>query len=305
MRILMIGGTRFIGAHTVRRLHDAGAEVVVFHRGTSTNPVLPDVEHVLDPGAEYPVTAFPDRLRRDWDVVIHMVAMGRADADAAVRMFEGRTQRLVMISSCDVYRAYGRLTKSEPGPPEPVPLNEDAPLRSVLYPYREMEAQLGAFARTYEKTLAEEAVRGARELDWTILRLPKVYGPGDNGDLSTVYGFAAEPGWRWTHGHVENIAAAIATGATHPKARNGIFNAGEELTPTMGERLARLPVRSGEPPELPPFDYRQPLVVETTRIRRCLGYTDIVDERRAMNDVALAAASPDAAGEVQGVTDER
>jgi nucleoside-diphosphate-sugar epimerase len=297
MKILVIGGTRFIGAHIVRRLYDAEAEVVVFHRGRSVNPVLPAVEHVLDPSAEYPVTDFPDRLHRDWDVVIHMVAMGQADAEAAVRTFAGRAQRLVLISSCDVYRAYGRLTKSEPGPPDPVPLSEDAPLRSVLYPYRGMEAELGAFARDYDKTLAEKAVQSVRELDWTILRLPKVYGPEDNSDLSSVYGFTAAPEWRWTHAHVENVAAAIATAASHPNARHQIFNVGEELTPTMGERLARLPARSGEPPGLPPFDYRQPLVMETTKIRKRLGYTDVVEERLAMNDLALAASSPNAARE--------
>jgi nucleoside-diphosphate-sugar epimerase len=203
MKILVIGGTRFIGAYVVRRLHHAGAEVVVFHRGTSANPILPNVEHVLDSRAEYPVTAFPDRLRRDWDVIVHMVAMGQADAEATVRVFEGRTERLVLVSSCDVYRAYGRLTKTEPGPTEAVPLIEDAPLRSVLYPYRGMEAQLGEFARDYDKILAEKAVQRASDLDWTILRLPKVYGLEENSDLSTVYGFAAVPEWRWTHGHVE------------------------------------------------------------------------------------------------------
>jgi len=61
--------------------------------------VLPEVEHVLDPSAQYPVTDFPARLHSDWDVVVHMVAMGQVDADAAVRTFQGRTQRLVMISS--------------------------------------------------------------------------------------------------------------------------------------------------------------------------------------------------------------
>jgi len=300
MKVLMIGGTRFIGAHVVRHLHDAGADVVVFHRGSSTNPILPKVEHVLDPSAAYPVTAFPDQLRRDWDVVIHMVAMGHADTEVAARTFEGRTQRLVLISSCDVYRAYGRLTKSEPGPPDPIPLSENAPLRSVLYPYRGMEVQLGAFARDYDKTLAEKAVQSARELGWTILRLPKGYGPEDNGDLSTVYGFARAPEWRWTHGHVDNVAAAIATAATHPNAHNEIFNVGEERTPTMGERLARLPARTGEPPELPPFDYRQSLDTETAKIRRCLGYTEVVDERSAMNDLALAAASTNPVTEAPG-----
>jgi nucleoside-diphosphate-sugar epimerase len=291
VKILVVGGTRFIGAHVVRRLHDAGSDVVVFHRGKSANPILPDIEHVLDPSADYPVTYFPDPLRRDWDVVIHMVAMGQADADAAVRTFEGRTSSLVMISSCDVYLAYGRLTKLEPGPPEPVPLDENASLRSVLYPYRGMEAQLGAFAHIYEKTLAENAVQSARDLEWTILRLPKVYGPEDNNQLSTVYGFAAAPEWRWTHGHVGNVAAAIAICATHPKARNEIFNVGEETTPAMSERLARLPAQSGETPELPSFDFRQPLVMATTKIRRRLGYADVVDEGRAMADLALAAAT--------------
>lgn len=294
MKALVIGGTRFIGVRVVKRLREAGAEVTVFHRGESDNARLPEVEHVLDPGAAWPVTRFPPTLlRRNWDVVVHMVAMGRADAEAAVAAFAGRTGRLALVSSCDVYRAYGRLTGAEPGPPDPTPLAEDAPLRASLYPYRGMEAQLGDYARDYDKTLAEAAVRAAAGLDWTILRLPKVYGPEDNADLATVYGFAARPQWRWTHGHVENVGAAIATAAVHPDAANTIFNVGEAETPTMGQRLARLPARAGPPPEPPAFDYRQPLVMDTRLIRARLGHEDVVDEAGAM--AALAGASGPAA----------
>lgn len=290
MRVLVIGGTRFIGAHVVRRLHEQGAEIVAFHRGQHRNPMLPEIEHVLDPDAEYPITAFPHSLHRDWDLVIHMVAMGAADAKAAAEAFSGRAGRLVVISSCDVYRAYGRLIGTEPGAPDPVPLDEDAPLRAALYPYRGQEAQLGTYARDYDKILVERAVMDADGPDWTILRLPKVYGPEDNADLSTVYGFAAVPDWRWTHGAVENVAAAIALAGTHPDARNAIFNVGEAATPTMGERLARLPARPGEPPAPPPYDYRQALVLDTERIRRELGYVDSVDEQETMT--ALASAAP-------------
>lgn len=286
MKVLVIGGTRFIGAHVVRRLHDAGAKVTAFHRGNSSNPILPEIEHVLDSSAEYPITAFPAGLMRDWDIVIHMVAMGEADADAATRSFAGRAKRFVLVSSCDVYRAYGRLTKTEPGPQEATPLIEEAPLRSVLYPYRGMEAQLGAYAYDYDKILAERTVQNTPGLDWTILRLPKVYGPEDNGNLSTVYGFASVPDWRWTHGHVENVAAAIVKAALHPNARNAIFNVGEEVTPTIGERLARLPHRDGEPADPPPFDYSQPFVLDTGKIRAQLGYNDVVDENTAMRELA-------------------
>lgn len=282
MNVLVIGGTRFIGAHTVRCLHSRGADITVLHRGATANPILPDVEHIVDPGAQYPITEFPQAACRDWDIVVHMVAMGEADARAAVETFSGRTRRLVLVSSCDVYRAYGCLTKTEPGPREPVPLTEDAPLRSVLYPYRGMEAQLGAYAHDYEKILSERLLQDASGLDWTILRLPKVYGPEDNGDLATVHGFAAVPQWRWTHGHVRNVAEAIATATFHPAARNAVFNVGEETTPTMGERLALLPARPGAPPDPPPFDFTQDLVMATSKIRRELGYADIVDERSAM-----------------------
>ncbi len=284
-RVLIVGGTRFIGAHVARRMFEAGAGVTVFHRGTTDNPILPAVTHIRDASAEYPIADFPEAVRaRDWDAVILMVTMGEADARAAVGCFAGRTGRLVLISSGDVYRAYGRLTGQEPGPPDPVPLTEDAPLRSVFYPYRAQAAALGAYARDYEKILAETVVREAA-LPATILRLPKVYGPEDNARLATVYGFASQPRWRWTHGHVENVAAAIALAATHPAAAGRIYNAGEAATPTMGERLARLPPHEGRG-DAPPFDYRQDMVVDTGRIRRELGYADPVDEDAAMRTLA-------------------
>ncbi len=159
-----------------------------------------------------------------------------------------------------------------------------------------MEVQLGACARDYDKVLAEAAVREASGLDWTILRLPKVYGPEDNGDLGTVYGFAAVPDWRWTHGHVENVGAAIAAATLHPSARNALFNVGEAQTPTMGERLARLPPRGGEAPPPPPFDYRQPLVTDTSRIRRMLAIADVIDEAEAMAALAGSAGPSTRAG---------
>src|SRR5258707_377342 len=159
-RVLIVGGTRFIGAHAARQLVEAGAEVTVFHRGRSENPILPPVAHIRDAAAEYPITRFPAAVTQsDWDVVVHMVIMGEADARAAGAAFAGRAGRLVMISSGDVQRAYGRLTGHEPGPPDPVPLTEEAPLRSALYPYRAQAAKPGTYAQDYEKILAEQVLR--------------------------------------------------------------------------------------------------------------------------------------------------
>jgi nucleoside-diphosphate-sugar epimerase len=86
MKVLVVGGTRFIGAHVVRRMHDSGAAVTVLHRGQSGNAILPEVEHVRDPSAEYPITAFPDAVRRDWDIVVHMVAKAYAFASGEINI---------------------------------------------------------------------------------------------------------------------------------------------------------------------------------------------------------------------------
>jgi len=292
MKVLVIGGTRFIGAHLVTRLAAAGSNITVFHRGQSSNPILPNVRHVRHSAAEYPITFFPLEIASEnWDIVVHMVLMGEADARSAVETFTGKTGRFVMVSSSDVYRAYGRLTRSEPGAPDPIPLGENAPLRESRYPYRGQEDQLGAFARDYEKILAERIVVGQDTLPWTILRLPKVYGREDNGDLATVYGFARAPEWRWTHGAVENVAVAIECAAKHAGGERGIFNVGEERTPTMAERLSNLPTSPEEPPALPPFDFTQDFVLDTRRLRNDLGFRDVVDEAEAMRSLARAQAS--------------
>jgi nucleoside-diphosphate-sugar epimerase len=216
-----------------------------------------------------------------------MIPMGQADAQAAMRAFRARAQRIVAISSGDVYLAYGRLIRLEPGPPEPIPLTEASPLRSVLYPYRAKAASPDALEHYYEKILVEREVLGDPALPGVVLRLPKVYGPGDNQDLATVRAFHDHPSWRWTHGYVENVAAAIALAATHPSA-SGIYNVGEEHTPTVAERLTRLP--PADPPPAPPghFNFDQHLVYDTSRIRSELAYREPVDEREGLRRTLAA-----------------
>lgn len=277
MRILIIGGTGFIGPYVARDLHHAGHEVTVFHRGQHESRLPSEVRHIRSSDASMPVLKFPQvLLSTDFDVVIHMIAMGEADARAAVQAFSGRAQRIVALSSGDVYAAYGRFTKLENGQREPGLLGEDSPLRKTLYPYRahaKSDSDLNYF---YEKILVEREMQSDPSLAATILRLPKVYGPGNNDDLATVYAYRDHPFWRWTHGYVENVAAAIVLAALHPTAANRIYNVGEEFTPTVAERLATLPeanipVGSGEY-----HDFRHDIAYDTSRIRQELRYEEPV-----------------------------
>ena len=277
MRVVIVGGTRFIGPYVARQLVDAGHDVTVYHRGKNESPILPaSVRQVRNPDAGMPVLFFPRKvLDPQLDIMIHMIPMGERDAKAAVEAFRD-CPRLVFLSSGDVYLAYGRFSGIEPGPIEKGVLAEDAPLRSVLHPYRSQAAGPDALEYSYEKILVERVALNDPQLPSTVLRLPKVYGPGDNADLATMYGFRGHPTWRWTHGYVENVASAIVLAALHPSARRRIYNVGEQDTPTVEERLANLP-RSSVPavPE-DKFNFAQDLVYDTSRIRTELGYSELV-----------------------------
>ena len=206
MRILVIGGARFIGPRVVRRLVDAGHTVTVFHRGQHLSPLPKGVASITHPRACIPIIEFPKEVFRvEPEIVLHMIAMGQADGAAARRAFEKVARRIVMVSSGDVYRAYGHFSKLEPGPRVPVPLGEGSSLRTVLHPYRTPETPSESLEYFYDKILAEREISSSDWLPATILRLPKLYGAGDNADLATVYGFRSHPQWRWTHGYVENL----------------------------------------------------------------------------------------------------
>jgi nucleoside-diphosphate-sugar epimerase len=214
---------------------------------------------------------------------------------------------LVAISSGDVYLAYGRLLGTEPGPPEPVPLHEDAPLRQQLYPYRATAAGPSDWTFHYDKILAERAVMANPALPGTVLRLPAVYGPGDPYHRFRPYIKRIEDGrsaillnemqaaWRWTHGYVENVAEAIALAVTDTRAAGRIYNIGEEETPTVADRIrhiSRLENWTGKVVQLPgdrvplhlkpPYEPRQDLVIDTRSFRHQLGFTESVSRDEGM-----------------------
>jgi nucleoside-diphosphate-sugar epimerase len=277
MRILLIGGTGFIGSHVARQLVAAGHEVTALHRGR-TRAAVPGVRVLATAGAPTPLTCFPDAaFDPEPDVVVHLIAWGEADARASVQAFAGRAGRIVGLSSMDVYRAYGRFLRLEPGPLEPVPLDEHASaLRARLYPYRGQAETPDALGYWYEKILVERELMAEPILPGTVLRLPKVYGPRGDGDLASVYGFAHQPQWRWTHGYVEDVAAAIALATLDARAAGRIYNVGEGVTPTVEERLSVLPPSAIAPDTDAPYDFAQDLVGDTRRIRVELGYREIV-----------------------------
>jgi nucleoside-diphosphate-sugar epimerase len=127
MRILVIGGTGFIGRPLVRELGRLGHDVAVLTR-SGAHSELP-AETIV--GERRDLSA----LRPPADVVIDLILSSGAQARQLMDTFRGVAKRVVAASSMDVYRACGILHGSESGPLEPVPLTEDSALRTKLQTY--------------------------------------------------------------------------------------------------------------------------------------------------------------------------
>ncbi|MGZ3617915.1 MAG: NAD-dependent epimerase/dehydratase family protein [Ktedonobacteraceae bacterium] len=310
MHILVIGGTNFMGPLVVRSLSEQGHEVTVFHRGQTRTDLPRGVREIL--GDRRSLHEKADELPRlAPEVVLDMVPFTEQDAQEVMRIFSGIAHRIVAISSQDVYRAFGRVNGKESGPIEGKPITEESPLRQNLYPYRgetlRNDEDPKRWQDDYDKILVERVVMGEPELSGTILRLPMVYGPGDyqhrlfsylkrmDDNRPAILLDEAEARWRWTHGYVENVADAIALAVTDDRSAGQIYNVGEPFTFTMAEwvekigaiagwqgRVVTLP--HGRLPEPLRWDINaeQDIVVDSSRIRRELGYRERVDIEAAL-----------------------
>jgi nucleoside-diphosphate-sugar epimerase len=230
------------------------------------------------------------------DVVVDMLAFRREDA-ARVKLFRGTATRAVVISSADVYRAFGRIWRTEPGPPDPVPLTEDSPLREQLSPD----------GLAYDKTGVEQELANSSDVPITILRYPAVHGPNDR--LHRVFKYVkrmddrrpailldeAIAAWLWVRGYAENVGHATALAVADERAAGRTYNVADPVAYTEAEWVRAIAAVHGWEGDviaaagslLPEVlrienDTAQDYAVDSGRIRRELGYTEQVPEEEAL-----------------------
>lgn len=298
MKILVVGGTGFIGPHVVLQLSRMGHSVSVFHRGST--PAPSPARSIL--GERRDLAS----LRPKADVVIDLILSSGTQARSLMDTFRGVAGRVVAASSIDVYRACGVLHGSEEGPLEPVPLTEASPLRTKLRTYppeqvKMLQKLFGWLDDEYDKIPVERAILGDPELPGTVLRLPMIYGPGDrlhrfqpvlkridDGRRQILFeeGWAQ---WRSPRGYVENVAAALALAAVSGRAAGRVYNVAE--TPAFSEldwarkiaaatgwdgNFVTLPKERAPAHLVPPGNSAQHWEADSTRIREELGYSEPV-----------------------------
>lgn len=160
MRILIMGGTRFIGVHLTKMLVKQGHEVVLFNRGNRPTPV----EGVLQiEGDRTSPTQLKEKLSQEhFDVIFDNNGRELGDTQPLAEIFQSlRVQHFVYISSAGVYLPSEQMPHIESDPVDP---------KSRHRGKHETEAFL---AQT--------------ELPWTSIRPTYIYGPGNYNDLESWF----------------------------------------------------------------------------------------------------------------------
>ncbi|MFC4060909.1 NAD-dependent epimerase/dehydratase family protein [Planomonospora corallina] len=163
MRILIIGGTRFVGRHITEAALAAGHEVSLLHRGLTGPGLFPEAEHLIadrDTGLE----VLGDRR---WDATVDVSAYLPSQVGALADAVAGpeRGGRYVFVSTTAVYAA-----GQKPG------FTEDAPLAATGGPVPETVTgeTYGPLKVLCERTAAERFGPGT-----LVVRPTYVIGPHD------------------------------------------------------------------------------------------------------------------------------
>src|SRR5690606_18973050 len=183
IRLLILGGTGFIGPWQVHYAVERGHEVTIFNRGRSAPGMFEGVEELTGDRAAGSL----DALRgRTWDAVIDNSA-SRSDAPMWVRdsaeLLRDAADQYLFISTRSVYRDLSA-----------VPATVDAPRYTPETTPRWSEGE--PYPYGLAKALAEDEARAAFGERTTIVRPGLIVGPGDETDRFTYWPVRIERGDR-------------------------------------------------------------------------------------------------------------
>lgn len=168
MRILIIGGTAFVGRHIAGAALAAGHDVTLFHRGRTGADLFPQATH-LTGDRDHDLSAL---AAGQWAATIDVCGYLPRQVRSLARALGGRGGRHVFISSTSAYR-----TPVAPG------FTENAPLAELADPATQeiTDQTYGGLKAACERAVAE--LHSAAGL--TIVRPTYVIGPHDRSGRFT------------------------------------------------------------------------------------------------------------------------
>jgi 2'-hydroxyisoflavone reductase len=167
MKLLILGGTMFLGRHAVDAALAAGHEVTIFTRGQTNPELFPEVEH-LQGDRDGDLGALEGRR---WDGVVDTSGYVPRILRASAELLRDAVDRYVFVSSISVYDDFSR------------PIDESTPLAQLDDPAtEEIEEHYGALKAACEAVIEE--VYGERGAN---VRAGLIVGPYDPTDRFTYW----------------------------------------------------------------------------------------------------------------------
>ncbi len=170
LKILILGGTGFIGPHQVAYALERGHTVTLFNRGRTNTHLFPEVEKLVGDRN--------DDLRalegRSWDVVIDNSTSRPDWVKLSAELLRDSVDRYLYVSSRSAYSDTSR-----------VPMTADAPTHTFASTGVSPDAE--RFPYGLAKVLSENEARRVFPGRATIFRPGLIIGPGDQTDRFTYW----------------------------------------------------------------------------------------------------------------------
>lgn len=236
MRLLILGGTVFLGRHLVEAALAGGHDVTLFNRGRHNPDLFPEVERLRGDRAG-DLMALEGRR---WDAAIDTCGYVPRVVGASATLLAGAVDHYTFISSLSVYADFG-----------PMGIDESSPVGTLDDPT--METVDG---ETYGplKALCEAAAEAAMPGRVLTLRPGLIVGPYDPTDRFTYWPVrVAQGGEVLAPGRPERPVQVIDvrdlaewTVRIVEECRTGVYNAdGPDHVLTMGALLEQCAATSG------------------------------------------------------------
>ncbi|MBI3978450.1 MAG: NAD-dependent epimerase/dehydratase family protein [Chloroflexi bacterium] len=279
MRVLITGGTGFIGSHLARRLAEGGDHVVTTSRSPAVG--LPSEHAICD-------VRSPDArsLAAGADAIVHLAGLSDASSSLAAPLAYSETNALGTLNILEGARAGGGLFVLASSQliyrPSPDPLSEDDPIEpGEPYGYSKVVAE--RWTEMYQRLYGVATV---------VLRFFSVYGPGQlvqrgaSGVIS-IFAQRALAGeeirvhsdhHRRDFVNVRDVVDAVELAMRRPGAVGNAYNVGSGRPTTILElaELVRAVVGSSSPIAVLGHDLGRSPIADITRARADLGYTPSV-----------------------------
>ena len=206
MRILIMGGTRFIGVYLTKALVEQGHEVVLFNRGKKPAPIE-GIQQIH--GDRQDIEQLTEKLKEEqFDVIYDNNGRELSDTKPLVELFKDQLKHFIYVSSAGVY------------------------LKSDQMPHIEGDA-VDPNSR-HKGKFETEAYLAESGIAWTAIRPVYIYGPQNYNPLESwffdrIVRDRVIPipgnGLHFTQfGHVQDLASAMVAVLDYPQAIGQIYN---------------------------------------------------------------------------------